>query len=39
MREKPPWFVADNFIVAVGNLGAGHDWYKEKLGLQEAKLD
>jgi len=39
MWGKPPWFISDNFGVAVRNLSRGRDWYKEKLGLHEAKTN
>ena len=36
MWGKPPFSIADNCAVDVRNLAAARDWYKEKLGFQEA---
>ena len=36
MWGKPPFSIADNCAVTVRNLAAVRDWYKEKLGFQEA---
>ena len=39
MWGKPPFSIADNCAVDVRNLAAVREWYKEKLGLQEAETD
>lgn len=39
MWGKPPFSIADNCGVDVRNLAAVREWYKEKLGLQEAETD
>jgi len=37
MWGKAPFEIADNFSVAVWNLGGAREWHKEKLGLREAR--
>jgi catechol 2,3-dioxygenase-like lactoylglutathione lyase family enzyme len=39
MWGKPPFSIADNCALDVRNLAAAREWYKEKLGLQEAETD
>lgn len=39
MWGKPPFFISDNCAVDVRNLVAAREWYKEKLGLCEAKTN
>jgi catechol 2,3-dioxygenase-like lactoylglutathione lyase family enzyme len=39
MWGKPPFSIADNCAVDVQNLAAAREWYKEKLGLHEARND
>jgi catechol 2,3-dioxygenase-like lactoylglutathione lyase family enzyme len=39
MWGKPPFTIADNCAVDVRNLGTACEWYKEKLGLDEAHND
>jgi catechol 2,3-dioxygenase-like lactoylglutathione lyase family enzyme len=39
MWGKPPFSIGDNCAVDVRNLNAARNWYKEKLGLQEAQTD
>ena len=37
MWGKPPFVIADNCAVDVRNMAAARAWYKEKLGLHEAR--
>ena len=37
MWGSPPFSIADNFAIDVRNLSAARQWYKDKLGLSEAK--
>jgi catechol 2,3-dioxygenase-like lactoylglutathione lyase family enzyme len=39
MWGKPPFLISDNCAVDVRNLAAAREWYKDKLGLSEAKTD
>jgi catechol 2,3-dioxygenase-like lactoylglutathione lyase family enzyme len=39
MWGKPPFYIPDNYAVDVRNLAAAREWYKEKLGLHDAKTD
>jgi catechol 2,3-dioxygenase-like lactoylglutathione lyase family enzyme len=39
MWGSPPFSIADNCAVDVRNLSAACQWYKDKLGLREAKQD
>ena len=39
MWGKPPFTIAENCAVDVLNLAAACEWYKEKLGLHEARND
>jgi catechol 2,3-dioxygenase-like lactoylglutathione lyase family enzyme len=34
-----PFSIDDNYAMDVQDLTASHNWYKEKLGLKEAKLE
>jgi len=36
MWGKPPYSIPDNYVIDVRNLAGLREWYKEKLGLQEA---
>src|SRR5258708_38055334 len=39
MWGKPPFTIPDNYAIDVCNLAGLREWYKEKLGLQEATND
>jgi len=39
MWGSPPFSMADNCAIDVRNLPAARQWYKDKLGLREAKQD
>ena len=39
MWGKPPVSIGDNCAVDVRNLAAAREWYKEKLGLRDARSD
>jgi len=39
MWGSPPFIIADNCAIDVRNLSAARQWYKDKLGLREAKQD
>ena len=39
MWSKPPFSIPDNYAIDVRNLAGLREWYKEKLGLQEANTD
>ena len=39
MWSKPPFSIPDKYAIDVRNLAGLHEWYKEKLGLQEADSD
>src|ERR1700692_2065990 len=36
MWGKHPFWISDNSVIEVRNLGAARDWYKKTLGLREA---
>jgi len=36
MWEKHPFWISDNCVMEVRNLGAARDWYKKTFGLREA---
>jgi catechol 2,3-dioxygenase-like lactoylglutathione lyase family enzyme len=37
MWGSPPFTIAGDGVIDVRNLSAAHQWYKDKLGLREAK--
>jgi catechol 2,3-dioxygenase-like lactoylglutathione lyase family enzyme len=39
MWGKPPFSIPDNYAIDVRSLAGLREWYKEKLGLQEASTD
>jgi len=39
MWGNSPYSIPDNYAIDVHNLAAARDWYKEKLGLHEARSD
>jgi hypothetical protein len=39
MWGKPPFSIPDNYAIDARNLADLREWYKEKLGLQEATND
>jgi catechol 2,3-dioxygenase-like lactoylglutathione lyase family enzyme len=36
MWGKHPFWISDNSVIEVSNLGAARDWYKKTFGLREA---
>jgi hypothetical protein len=36
MWGKHPFWISDNSVIEVRNLGAARDWYKKTFGLREA---
>jgi catechol-2,3-dioxygenase len=39
MWDKPPLSMPDSYAIDVRNLAGLREWYKQKLGLQEANTD
>ena len=39
MWGRPPFSISDNDAINVRNLAVAREWYKEKLGLRDAKTD
>jgi catechol 2,3-dioxygenase-like lactoylglutathione lyase family enzyme len=39
MWGKPPFSIPDNYAIDVRNLAGLREWYKDKLGFQEANTD